>query len=81
MPDRLPSDEIEVLKGQVSALTHCLGFALVILNAQSGGAVLEWFDRRDIITDDDRRWEGAADVLERLRHFIERSTPHDGDDT
>ncbi len=78
MSDGLPQYEIEVLKGQIAALTHCLSLALILLDAQGDGAVLEWLQRANVIPENDFRREGATDVLERLRHLVERPL-HDGD--
>ncbi len=84
MPDRLPSDEIEVLKGHVAALTHCLGFALVLLNRFSDNAVTDWLGGLSSVSDDDLRGEGVRDILDNLTEILERHTSrslHGDDDT
>ncbi len=79
MPERPAHDEIEVLKGQVAALSHCLNLALTILNDLSGNAVLDWARRATIVTDSDLRREGIHEVLQPLLEVLERHNRHDGD--
>ena len=84
MPDRLPQDEIDVLRGQVAALTHCVGFLLATVDRISRGLATEWLDRRNVIAANDLRREGIDQVLDHVRETLERHAPrsvHDDDDT
>ncbi|MYC05345.1 MAG: hypothetical protein F4X61_12020 [Rhodothermaceae bacterium] len=75
MPDRHPHDEIEVLKGQVAALTHCVSFLLTVIDRSGDGAALYWLNRRSVVASNDLRREGINQVLDDIRQVLERNAP------
>ena len=72
-PERKPPhDEIDLLKGQIAALSHCLGVALTLLDRLTNGAIGDLIDRANVITTNDLRREGIEQVLSDLRDTLER---------